>query len=228
VPAEFEKDDDSNHHIDFIAAAANLRAVNYRIEPASRHQVKMTAGKIIPAIATTTCSITGLVCLELYKIVGGLPVSTCRDHNINLAVNTFISLDPAKPLRRVSVKYDPVQMGPVIAIPEGHSRWDKVVVREGKDLTFTELAAYIKGRFDLEVNMVGVGSMTLYYPGVFPKHKTERANEGVFKIFEKVCSTKVPKPPALPPTRGYLELSLGVNNSEGVDVLLPAVQYFFR
>ena len=25
-PVEFEKDDDSNHHIDFIAAAANLRA----------------------------------------------------------------------------------------------------------------------------------------------------------------------------------------------------------
>ena len=26
APAEFEKDDDSNHHIDFIAACANLRA----------------------------------------------------------------------------------------------------------------------------------------------------------------------------------------------------------
>jgi ubiquitin-activating enzyme E1 len=29
--ADFEKDDDSNHHIDFINAAANLRARNYRI-----------------------------------------------------------------------------------------------------------------------------------------------------------------------------------------------------
>jgi ubiquitin-activating enzyme E1 len=28
-PAEFEKDDDSNFHIDFINAAANLRATNY-------------------------------------------------------------------------------------------------------------------------------------------------------------------------------------------------------
>ena len=26
IPAEFEKDDDANHHIDFIAACANLRA----------------------------------------------------------------------------------------------------------------------------------------------------------------------------------------------------------
>jgi ubiquitin-activating enzyme E1 len=29
--AEFEKDDDSNFHIDFIYAAANLRARNYKI-----------------------------------------------------------------------------------------------------------------------------------------------------------------------------------------------------
>lgn len=32
VPAEFEKDDDGNHHMDLITAAANLRARNYRID----------------------------------------------------------------------------------------------------------------------------------------------------------------------------------------------------
>lgn len=31
VAAEFEKDDDTNFHIDFIHAAANLRARNYKI-----------------------------------------------------------------------------------------------------------------------------------------------------------------------------------------------------
>jgi len=29
--AEFEKDDDNNYHIDFIHAASNLRARNYKI-----------------------------------------------------------------------------------------------------------------------------------------------------------------------------------------------------
>lgn len=57
-----EKDDDSNWHVDFICASANIRAQAYGIAPADKITVKRVAGHIIPAIATTTAAVSGLVC----------------------------------------------------------------------------------------------------------------------------------------------------------------------
>ncbi|KAK6059865.1 ubiquitin-activating enzyme E1 [Cooperia oncophora] len=66
-PIDFEKDDDTNHHMEMITAASNLRAENYNIQPADRMKTKQIAGRIIPAIATTTATVAGLVCVEFYK-----------------------------------------------------------------------------------------------------------------------------------------------------------------
>lgn len=60
-PLQFEKDDDSNGHMDFITSASALRARMYSIEPADRLKTKRIAGKIIPAIATATAAVAGLV-----------------------------------------------------------------------------------------------------------------------------------------------------------------------
>ena len=48
-------------HVAAPVRAQNLRALMYSIAPAERLQVKKIAGRIIPAIATTTAVIAGLV-----------------------------------------------------------------------------------------------------------------------------------------------------------------------
>ena len=57
---EFEKDVDDNFHIDFINATANIRANNYGLDGMDWITVKIKAGRIIPALATTTAAIAGL------------------------------------------------------------------------------------------------------------------------------------------------------------------------
>jgi hypothetical protein len=57
---EFEKDEDDNFHIDFISSMANIRAMNYKLDLMDWLTVKIKAGRIIPALATTTAAIAGL------------------------------------------------------------------------------------------------------------------------------------------------------------------------
>lgn len=71
----FEKDNDANLHMDFVVAASNLRAANYRIPPADKLKSKLIAGKIQPAIATATSIVAGLASLELYKLAQGWVLS---------------------------------------------------------------------------------------------------------------------------------------------------------
>ena len=141
--ADFEKDDDTNFHIDFIHACSNMRAWNYKIQPCSRLKAKVIAGKIIAALASTTAMITGLASLEFYKLVLGLEkdekVNPYFDTNVNLAVAAFHAF-ATQDAKKTETGFSELMQCDVKAVPEGWTTWDFVTVDEG-DLTWNELIA---------------------------------------------------------------------------------------
>jgi len=219
APAEFEKDDDANGHIDFLTAATNLRSVNYAIKTSDRHKVKVVTGKIIPAVATTTNAVTGLVCIEFFKVVAGKPLDAFKNAFCNLAINTYQLAEPAGPKRVTSKKHCPVAMGPIKAVPEGHSRWDKTVIREGRDLTFKELGQWFKDKMGLTMSSVVVGQFSCY--SSFSKdHVRDRSDRRILdqmKTYEKFHM----------PHSNWLELSCSLEDDDGAECVIPPVVYFF-
>jgi ubiquitin-activating enzyme E1 len=180
----------------------------------------MTAGKIIPAIATTTCMITGLVALEFYKVVLAKPLEALRNSFVNLAVNVYSMGEPAPPKRTKSVEFDVIACGPVRALPEGWSRWDKVVCREG-NLTCAQFEEWLSRVHGVKLNMVTCGKTILYNPMLYKAHRETRAAKPLKALFEELTGAR------LGPKRTYLVLDASVYD-DASDVMLPPIQFYFE
>ncbi|OHT01138.1 Ubiquitin-like modifier-activating enzyme 1 [Tritrichomonas foetus] len=160
-PEQFEKDEDSNGHMDFVAAAANIRAINYDIEPKDKLEIKRIAGKIIPAIATTTAMICGLVALEMYKVhsIEKKKVEDFRFGSINLAVSLFNIVEPA-----------PCHTQKCEANGLSYTLWDTWTIKG--DLTVKEFIEAVKETYKVQVDMLNIGK-SLVYASFMPKYNTD-------------------------------------------------------
>jgi ubiquitin-activating enzyme E1 len=171
TPEEFEKDDDTNFHMAFIHSLANLRARSYGIPEIDFLQSKLKAGRIIPAIATTTAMVTGLVMLEMLKLANGKKLEDYRNSFINLALpqgSMSEPMPPAKTKTRTEKKApDPINHPDYVveetikAYPEGWTVWDKFTIDEG-DLTVQELLDVMLEKHKLTVQTIVINAKIVY------------------------------------------------------------------
>lgn len=240
-PLEFEKDDDTNHHIDFVTACSNLRATNYSIETADRHKSKMIAGKIIPAIATTTAFVTGMVCIELYKLVqiGATERVQTRDGSAWARQNSDVyseenSKKHAKTLEMFKNSFANLAL-PFFAFSEpmpapktelGGGRkwtlWDRFDIDEGRDISLEEFLNLFKERYGLEISMISCGVSMLYSSFTSSAKLKERLPMPLSKVAQVVGKVE------FSPSRKYLVLEVCCNDLSGEDVEAPYIRYRFR
>ena len=169
-PVEFDKD--INAHMIVVSSVGNIRARNYRIPEVDLQKARGIAGKIIPAIATTSALVTGSICMELYKI---LQDNSNPNPNVdryfnsfyNLAIPIFTTMNPEPPKSHTSVvnkkewKWNP---------------WDRIDIRN-PTLTLAQLIKMFKDEYGLDVVMLSAG-VTILYSTMLPKIKLEvRINE---------------------------------------------------
>jgi len=214
-PVEFDKDIDD--HMLFVTACSNLRAINYRIPTEDTHKSRAIAGKIIPAIATTTALVTGLICLELYKLVGTprkkLTAEAYKSGFLNLAI-PFMTLSEPQP---------PAAQKTILKGKEwSFTAWDSLTMDVG-DVTLQEFLDYWKNEYNLEISMLSFGVSMLYSSFANKAKLAERLPKKMSVICEEI------KKSPLPENQLFLTFEICVDDIEsGEEVEVPYVKYRFR
>lgn len=129
---EFEKDDDKNFHIDFMSSMGNCRAMNYKLEEMDWLQVKLKAGRIVPALATTTACVAGLQSIELIKILKGAKQADHRCSYFNLAVPNMNTSEPG------DVQKDKLLEGLEVSI------WDRWDLKGSKSTKLSDVITFVE------------------------------------------------------------------------------------
>ena len=214
APIEFDKDLDD--HMLFVTACSNLRALNYSIPTEDTHRSRAIAGRIIPAIATTTALVTGLICMELYKIIG----STRKTATIEAYKNGFLNL--AVPFMTLSEPTGPKATKAMLKGKEWNwTAWDSLDVNLG-NITLGEFMDYFENEYNLEISMLSYGVSILYS---FFANKKKVEERKAMKMTEVITSITKKEFPA---DQLFLILEVICNDKDtDEEVELPYIKFRF-
>merc|ERR1719438_551327 len=212
-PIDFDKDVDL--HMLFVTSCSNLRALNYSIPTEDTHRSRAIAGRIIPAIATTTALVTGLICLELYKLVSieEKKVDDYKSGFCNLAIPFMTLSEPTAPAKTKAI---------VKGKEWNWTAWDSLDIDKG-DITLKEFMEYFQETYNLEVSMLSQG-VSILYSFFANKKKVEERMKMTMSEVVKVVSKK-----DLPESQNYIVFEIIANDLDtDEEVEVPYVRYKYK
>lgn len=235
---EFDKDDSTNHHVQFITYCSNMRARAYHIPVADLNTTKRIAGNIIPAMVTTTSLVTGLVGFEVLKYLllqfdhhkrqapesakanaVYLDADEEPDKLVTLYRSAFVNI--ALPFIAFS---DPiVAQSRTYALPSGKKLrwgiWDRLEVSEGRDMAVKELVQLLHNRYELEVFMIALTNGKMIYTEFGGKAKDKE---------KRVSVVAQEKGEVLQDGIDYFDLVVTGMIGDDDDVDVPIIRYRYR
>ena len=173
---------------------ANLRARNYKLEEMTWINVKLKAGRIVPALATTTACVAGLQTIELIKLLKNIDISLYRNAFLNLALPLCSLSEPG--------------LAPVIELRPGLkvTLWDlwEIHAKEERSVTLKNVLDTLESTYKLYPRDVLKGAKPVYLYSIMNTEDKKEENQ-------KILETK-------------LENLLGVKEAEYVDLSVTFVK----
>jgi hypothetical protein len=177
-----------------------VRALNYCLEPMDWINVKLKAGRIVPALATTTAAIAGLQTIELIKLLklkvtGKDDPTLLRNTFLNLAVPFLTMSEPAPP---------PMQKLHSELKVSVWDRWEVTVKRASG--TIGEIVSEVQSRFKLHARDILLGAVPVFFYALRDRNRD---------IYEQ--------PDFLEPIAALLEEKTGCRPGDFVDLTITFV-----
>ena len=157
----------------------------------------MVAGKIIPALATTTAMIVGAVQNELIKVINGCKdLTKFRNGYYNLAILGFDTGQPPPPLKTI----DGINSANVNikAIPHPFSDWDFIEING--PISTKEFLYFLKEKYN-----VNCSSINCFLTAIYNKRNKEYIPYFDLSIEDVYCKLSESSPSKL---GKYLELKI--------------------
>ena len=149
----------------------------------------MIAGKIVPAIASTTAAVVGIVALQLYVLKSTEDIKNLRNCYFDLARNV-ICFENVRMAKYIKDGNDQLKQGSkkYKLIPEKYTIWDYLVINDS--LSIKQFIDYMKKNYNVEITSI-ISNQIILYTKNESGNDDLKINKKIEEVFGELSEIKI-------------------------------------